>query len=136
MTVVEVWQILPNYLSKQKMEKMSKDAKEASRIVRQCRLDSIKNTQKFTLEDLVATQLTEEMMEKFKIGKRKRETLRMFQSEHCNNTKIKEYRKRLTPLYKEIPRFNDTRMILRERTDECPTTKMSAFQELAIKKRV
>lgn len=114
----------------------SKQSKEASKLIRQCKLEGRKVVKEFTLQDLVATQLNEEMMEKFNISKKSRDNLRNFQSEYCKKTKLKEYKRKLTPLYPEVPKFNTAFKNLRSYANQSPITKMSSFQELAIRKRV
>ncbi|KAL1506278.1 hypothetical protein ABEB36_005670 [Hypothenemus hampei] len=116
---------------------MSKESKkQANRLVRQCRLESRKSVKKFTLEDLIATELTENLMDKFNINKANRDRLKIFQAEHCKKMKLYEYRRQLTPLYLEVPQFNSSFTNLRSYAEKCPTTKMSTFQEFSIRKRV
>uniref|UniRef100_A0AAR5PYC5 AAA+ ATPase domain-containing protein n=1 Tax=Dendroctonus ponderosae TaxID=77166 RepID=A0AAR5PYC5_DENPD len=115
---------------------MSKNPKDTSILMRQCRLESRKDTKQFTLDELVATELTEDMMEHFQIGKRKREALRQFKSEFCKKSKLKKFKQKLTTLYPEVPKLNTAHIKLRNYAEECPTTKMGDFQELAIKTKV
>lgn len=88
------------------------------------------------LEELIATQLTDDLMEKFKVGHQKRDRLRKFQSQFARTTKLKEFKTRLTPLYIPPPRTIDPHRILRKNAEVCPSTRMSLFQERQIRKRI
>lgn len=109
--------------------------REAKRLIRQCKAAN-KVVKPPPLEELIATQLTEDLMEKFKIGHQKRERLRRFQSEFVRNTKLKEFKTRLMPLYTPPPRTIDPHRILRKQAEICPSTRMSLFQEKTIRKRI
>ncbi|XP_018571400.1 dynein heavy chain 12, axonemal [Anoplophora glabripennis] len=110
--------------------------REAKRIIRQCKGANKSVVKPPPLEELIATNLTEELMEKFKIGRQKRERLRRFQSEYTRDTKRKEFRTRLTPLYIQPPRTRDPHRVLRKYAEVCPSTRMCLFQERRIRKRV
>ncbi|CAG9766671.1 unnamed protein product [Ceutorhynchus assimilis] len=75
-------------------------------------------------------------LDKLKIRKKRRETLKTFQWESCKETKLKEYKNRLTPLYPEVPRVDTSYKILRGFAETSIINNMSYFQELAIRKKV
>ncbi|KAJ8931053.1 hypothetical protein NQ314_016082, partial [Rhamnusium bicolor] len=75
-------------------------------------------------------------MEKFNINQKKRKRLREFQSDFTVKTKLREFKTRLVPLYPEVPRFNDSHKIVREYAEICPSTRISIFQERAIRRRI
>lgn len=110
--------------------------REAKRIIRQCKGANKTVIKPPPLEELIATHLTEELMDKFKIGRQKRERLRRFQTEYTRNTKLREFKTRLTPLYIEPPRTRDPHKVLRKYAEVCPSTRMCLFQERKIRKRV
>ncbi|XP_030765059.1 dynein heavy chain 12, axonemal [Sitophilus oryzae] len=105
-------------------------------IARQCKVNARREIKKLTLDDLIAREVTEGLMEKFNIGKQAKEAIKSYQSEYCKQTKLKEYKHRLTPLYAEVPMFDNSKIELRNHADKCPTTDMSNALELEIRKRV
>ncbi|KAJ8974696.1 hypothetical protein NQ317_015225 [Molorchus minor] len=110
--------------------------REAQRLIRQCKAGNKKIVKPPSLHELVATQLTDELMDTFNINKRKRRKLREFQMEFTRKTKMKEFKTKLVPLYPEVPRFNDSHQLIRAFAEGCPITKMSRFQELDIRKMI
>ncbi|XP_072386040.1 dynein axonemal heavy chain 7 isoform X2 [Diabrotica undecimpunctata] len=60
----------------------------------------------------------------------------MRKAEFIRKTKLREYKHRLTPIYAEIPRMNDSHKKIRAQAELCPTAKMSVFQERCITSRV
>ncbi|KAG5885990.1 hypothetical protein JTB14_025385 [Gonioctena quinquepunctata] len=88
------------------------------------------------LEELIATQLTEELLDKYKIHGQKREQLREFQTEFTKKTKLREFKHRLVPLYPVVPQFDDSHKRIRGYAELGPSTNMSAFQEIAIKRKI
>ncbi|CAH1159888.1 unnamed protein product [Phaedon cochleariae] len=110
--------------------------KEANRLRKRCRLTNRNMVDAPSLEDIIATQLTEELMDKFKVNKEKREKLRQFQSDYTKKKKLKEFDTRLVPLYPEVPRMNESHKKIRGFADLCPSTEMSSFQEIAIRRRI
>ncbi|XP_057662093.1 dynein axonemal heavy chain 7 isoform X2 [Diorhabda carinulata] len=75
-------------------------------------------------------------MNKFKINKKKREKLLQFQAEFVKEEKIKEFKHRLTPLYPQVPRMDDSHKKIRAKAELCPSTPMSIFQGRCITNKV
>ncbi|KAJ8944983.1 hypothetical protein NQ318_010185 [Aromia moschata] len=110
--------------------------REAQRLIRQCKVAGKKAVKPPSLHEIVATQLTEEVMDSFNINQKKRKRLRQFQLEFTRKTKMTEFKTKLVPLYPEVPRFNDSHQLIRSFAEMCPTTAMSRFQEADIRKMI
>lgn len=108
--------------------------KEAQILTRHCKFD--KKKMKSPIGEIIATQLTEELMDQFQITKEKRQKLREIQAEFTKKTKLKEFRHRLMPLYQQIPRMNLSHKDIRGFADMGPSTDMSVTLEFAIKHRI
>lgn len=108
--------------------------REVRRMIQHCKATN--KTKPPALEELIATQLTDELMDKFKINEKKRKRLREFQSEFTRKYKLKELKNRLVPLYPEVPRLNESHKKIRSYMNNCPTTEMSTFQETCIRNRI
>ncbi|CAH1959988.1 unnamed protein product [Acanthoscelides obtectus] len=110
--------------------------KEASMLMRRCKANDKHRIKAPTLEEIIATQLTDELMDQFNINKQKREKLKEFQSEFTKKTKLKEFKTRLVPLYPEVPTKNDCHKKIRYYSELCPYSDMTAILESALRNRV
>lgn len=110
--------------------------KEANRLTRHCKVN-IKSKKTITpLEEVISSQLTEELMEQFQITEEKRDKLREVQAAITRKTKLKELKQRLQPLYYKVPRLNQSHKDIRTYAEMGPSIEMSGFQELSIRHRV
>lgn len=80
--------------------------KEAQRFTRNCKFGKKQKWCVDPLEELIATQLIEELMEKFQITQQKRGKLQQIQLDFTKKSKLKELKKRLLPVYPKVPRLN------------------------------
>lgn len=110
--------------------------KEAERLVRHCMFSKTNTKSSSPLNEVIATQLTEELMDKFHVSERKRKQLRELQTEITSTVKFKEFKTRLQPLYQQVPRMNQSHKEIRTYADMGPSTEMSALVENSIKERV
>nr|CAI5851901.1 unnamed protein product [Callosobruchus analis] len=115
---------------------MDKKKKEADMLMRRCKASKTRRIKAPTLEEIIATQLTDDLMDQFKINKQKREKLKEFQSEFTKKTKLKEFKTRLVPLYPEVPKKNDCHKKIRYYSELCPYSDMTAILEAALRNQV
>lgn len=110
--------------------------KEAQRLTKHCKFNKKLSKAISPLEELIATQLSEELMDKFQITEQKRDKLREVQARFTRKTKLNEFKKRLQPLYQRVPRLNQSHKEIRNHAEMSPLTEMSGFPELPIRHRV
>lgn len=110
--------------------------KEFQRLTLHCK-NNKKIMKEFSpLEEVIATQLTEGLMDQFQITEQKRVKLREIQAEFTKKAKLKEFKHRLLPLYQPVPRFNQSHKEIREFACTGPSTEMSGLLEHAIKEKI
>nr|CAH7749860.1 unnamed protein product [Callosobruchus chinensis] len=113
---------------------MDKKKKEAD--MRRFKTNKTHRIKAPTLEEIIATQLTDDLMDQFKINKQKRETLKELQSEFTKKTKLKEFKTRLVPVYTEVPKKNHCHKKIRYFSELCPYSDMTTSLEAALRNRV
>lgn len=110
--------------------------KESQRLTRHCKYNKTNMKAFSPLEEVIATQLTEELMDQFQITEQKRDKLREIQAEFTKKTKLREFKNRLLPLYQPVPRLNQSHKEIREFACIGPSTEMSGLLEQAIKEKI
>ncbi|CAG9861035.1 unnamed protein product [Phyllotreta striolata] len=115
------------------MEDMNR---ETRKILTRCKVTDKNLRPPPLLEELVATQLTEELMDKFQITSKKKKMLLEYQAEFAKDRKLKAFKHRLRPIYAQLPSLDDSHKKIRGFAELCPTYQMSPFHEQCIFKKI
>lgn len=87
-------------------------------------------------ENIDFTSASEDLRREFNITEKKRRQLVNFLKQSIENTKFKEFKKKVEPEYARIARKNISHQVLREHAENLPTTKMTKYMRLAILKSI
>lgn len=104
-------------------------------IFRKCRRFERNPRNTLLLEEIVATTLSHDLLERYNIPSKKRKQLMEFKCEFSKDTKIKQYQNKIIPLYPEIPTKNIAHQCIREFAETGPKTVKSCFKEHLIMKK-